>query len=228
MRILALSDQHGFLPEVPDCDLLLIGGDICPDFLNGRPVRGRPDNGEQRQRNWLDTKCRAWLEGLAERGIHVVAIAGNHDFVFERGYLVPDDLPWVYLRDSSHWFEKDGERISIYGTPWCPALPSWAFYATDNMLREAANSIPVGTDIILSHSPPRGYLDRTVPMFGDMNVGWIQLTDAINRVQPKFVICGHIHEQGGGVDVIGDSTIYNVAMVDEHYKPRGFPVTEIR
>src|SRR5688500_17047642 len=58
MRIVAISDQHGFLPEVPPCDLLIVAGDICPDVIEGgRLARDFPDS----QKSWFDAVARPWL-----------------------------------------------------------------------------------------------------------------------------------------------------------------------
>jgi DNA repair exonuclease SbcCD nuclease subunit len=69
--IYALADIHGQLPDwrdCPECDLLLIGGDICPDML--------PED----QFRWLNQVFRTWLERVPARNI--VGIAGNHDLTF--------------------------------------------------------------------------------------------------------------------------------------------------
>ena len=78
LKIVAISDQHGLLPAIPPCDLLLIAGDITPvknhDLLY--------------QSHWLNTDFRYWLKSLPAE--QIVYIAGNHDLVFQqKPHLVP-------------------------------------------------------------------------------------------------------------------------------------------
>jgi Icc-related predicted phosphoesterase len=223
VKVLATSDFHGQLPHVPRCDLLLIGGDICPDHPIGKKQRYTlHDNGAESQFEWLDQTFRPWLIDLRERGIHVIAIAGNHDFVFEKMKTAVRELylPWVYLEDSL----VDFKGLHVYGTPWVPGLPRWAFYGSDNFLKARAESIPK-CDILLSHGPPFGYCDFVAPQFGSKHVGDPWLEDGIKIAKPQAVVCGHIHERHGrermmklGVDV------YNVSYVNEFYDPVHGPV----
>jgi hypothetical protein len=220
MMILATSDLHGFLPEIPECDLLLIAGDICPDFP---PTGHSVNNGEQRQRHWLDTTFRKWISKVPAK--HIVAIAGNHDWVFEHPYLIPRDLPWTYLRDDC---THVGD-LCIYGSPWVPNLPGWAFFGgTDGVDPEKYKDLPPDVDIMMIHGPPRGYGDRLAPSgkYGnhfEVSVGCTTMNDMLyNGYSTKAYVCGHIHEGMGHYRhnrIPGG--IYNVAYVDEWYEPRG-------
>ena len=63
INIIAVSDLHARLPNIPPCDLLLIAGDICPD------------GSAMTQAKWLDTSFRAWLEKIPAK--EIVGIADN-------------------------------------------------------------------------------------------------------------------------------------------------------
>lgn len=230
-RVQAIADLHGFLPlsgDIPDCDILLIAGDVCPDFhhmsrarYGSSHVHMVEDKGEQRQRHWLETTFRLWLEDLAERNITVIGIWGNHDYVGEHSFLIPDDLEWTLLQDSGTYVHG----LQIWGTPWCPALPRWAFYANERALELRAESIPNGLDILMSHSPPYGHCDFVVPRFGSTHVGDGFLTRELDRIKAPLLVCGHIHE-GRGFSSVESSgtTIVNVAHVDENYEGFRGPV----
>lgn len=223
MKILAVSDLHGNLPVIPPCDLLLIGGDICPDFLNG--TRITPDRGEVRQGHWLKNEFAEWLEGVpADR---IFGIAGNHDFVFDKTqYLIPRNLKWDYLRDQT----RTHKGVKVHGIPWVPQLQSWAFYKPDHELAKKYDLIPDDVDIILSHGPPFGYCDFTSPQFGSAHVGSDAAVEAIQRVHPKAFVCGHIHEARGHKVYRHKefyTDVYNVSAVNEFYEPYDDPVVEI-
>lgn len=232
-RVQAIADLHGYLPhtsEVPECDLLLIAGDICPDYHQmskaryGTDRKHNQDKGEQRQRHWLDTVFREWLEIIVARGTTVVACWGNHDFIGEHPFLVPD-LPWILLQD----MEVTVHGLRIWGTPWTPNLRAWAFQLSDEANMARVENIPNGLDILMSHGPAYGLRDFVAPQFGSKNVGdtWLRLEFDRGRLIVPTLVCGHIHEERGlSSHVLPDGStmaVVNVAHMDETYSVgRGF------
>jgi Icc-related predicted phosphoesterase len=204
VRIVALSDLHGYLPpHLPACDLLLLAGDLCPVT----------DHSLDFQAQWLATEFRAWLECREARKI--IAIAGNHDFIFERmPELVPCDLPWIYLEDSGiEW-----EGLRIWGTPWQPCFFDWAFNGDPAKLQQQWSLIPDETDILIVHGPPWGYGDSVEDRPGQFrNTGCPHLLERIKEITPRLVVFGHIHE-GRGEWRLGKTTLANVTILDVDYR----------
>ena len=71
MRIVALSDQHGFLPEIPPCDLVIVAGDVCPDRFGPFMAIHEP----YQQQAWFDRNVRPWLASAP--ATHKVLTWGN-------------------------------------------------------------------------------------------------------------------------------------------------------
>jgi Icc-related predicted phosphoesterase len=209
-KIVATSDFHGNLPTIPECDLLIIAGDICPSKA---PLE---------QAAWLDTTFRSWLDSTLAK--EVVAIAGNHDQIFEKApELIPNGLRWHYLQDSSITLFD----LLIYGTPW--QLPFWgAFNLADDKLTEVYKKIPEKTDIIVSHGPPYGLHDQIITKKPDgktsiFHTGSVSLQERIFDIKPKLCLFGHIHTAFGSVSENG-TTFANVSLVNDDLKVTNSPV----
>jgi Icc-related predicted phosphoesterase len=203
-KICCLSDLHGDFPRIPDCDLLLLSGDYCP---------WKEDHW------WYRENLVPWIEETAARGITIVGIAGNHDYAFcPKPTLIPK-MPWHYLDDSG----VTVHGLKIWGTPWQPIYADWAFNAEEEVLEKKWELIPPDTDILLVHAPPRGYGDLSLK--GNVKTGSPSLTARIEKIQPKLVVCGHIHE-GYGQYQLGNTLIINAAQMDWMRKPTN-PVVRI-
>jgi len=207
MKVIATSDLHGDLPlDVPECDLFIIAGDSCP-------VRGSHEVSDQE--NWVMGPFRNWIKELPAK--NVVFIGGNHDFVMElESFNVdPEKFGAHYLRDSG--IEIDG--LYLYGFPWVPNLPTWAFHADRATLQTKIEAIPERTDILISHGPPENVLDQ-VSNPGYPHVGCPFMYQQVERrIQPALYVCGHIHESCGIEADFGNTVYANVAQMDRNYNP---------
>lgn len=217
MKIIAISDLHGQLPELPECDLVLIAGDICPS-----PYFPEIKAAIQHA-YWLDSDFRPWLQKL--RCKQVVGIGGNHDVLFEGKALIKSlQLPWVYLQDDGYEFEG----MKIWGCPWSvpPVVTGgkwpfeWTFAcATEKEAAKKASLIPSDTDILVSHAPPFTICDVT--KYGKMSAGSSALLNRVQDLRLKLHVFGHIHE-GFGRMYIGDTVFANCSYMTETDKAREF------
>jgi len=203
VKVVAISDLHGYLPKIEPCDLLLIAGDICP-YQNHNLLF---------QKMWLNTTFRDWLGTVPAK--YVVAIPGNHDLIFEQKPHEVPTLPWFCLIDN--WVEVDG--VTIYGIPWQRRFFDWAFNLDEPELDKKYEAIP-DCDIIVSHGPPFGYGDQAPRGRGFENVGSKVFLRKIEEIKPWLVVFGHIHEGVGEWIINDDKTLLaNVTHVNGKYEP---------
>jgi Icc-related predicted phosphoesterase len=201
LRAAAISDLHGFLPDVPPCDLLLIAGDVCPV----------EDHDLDFQRRWLAGPFSDWLDRL-DAG-EIVGIAGNHDFIAEADPGLMRSLPWTYLCDES--IDVDGVRV--HGSPWTPTFMAWAFMHDEEDLAAVWAGIPDEVDVLVTHGPPLGHGDLAVH---GVHVGSGKLAERLAQLDRlRLHAFGHIHEAGGSRDTLDGATIANVSYVDFDYRP---------
>ena len=71
MKIIALSDMHGILPDIPKCDLVCICGDISPATNHQTHV----------QKCWFEDVFLKWIESIECEDI--LLVPGNHDIWLE-------------------------------------------------------------------------------------------------------------------------------------------------
>lgn len=194
MRIVCVSDTHARHRRVavPDGDLLIHAGDITNT--------GSLDDVADFDR---------WLGSLPHQ--HKVVICGNHDFCFQEqpGRARPLITNAIYLEDES----AEVAGIRVYGSPWQPWFGGWAFNLPRGPELAAKWAlIPPDTQILVTHGPPEGILDRNHR--GD-HVGCRDLLARVYEVKPRLHVFGHIHEAAGRTEAEG-ITFVNAAVAHGH------------
>lgn len=154
----------------------------------------------------------AWAEEfLRSIPVRTVAVPGNCD---------PRDIVEVLDRLGVDLHKK---RREIDGVPFVgiggsnPTPFGTPFELSEDEIRRALEPLMVPDAVLVSHAPPRGFVD-VVPRAG--HVGSAAVREAVDRHRPRLVLCGHVHESPGIVP--GPTTIVNpgaakdgrVAIVD--------------
>ena len=94
----------------------------------------------------------------------------------------------------------DGPRTQFkaFGSPYSPERGLWAFGYPPEKAIELWDQIPLDTDIVITHTPPKYHCDEA-PVRG--SAGCEILRQCLWRVRPRLAVCGHVHE-GRGVERI--------------------------
>jgi Icc-related predicted phosphoesterase len=221
LRLVIISDTHGThsqqdFPALPDGDVLIHAGDWTT-------------NGSKQQiEDFL-----IWLKRQPHK--HKVFIAGNHDRAFEQSLPFKNMMLTRHcLLHGMHYLEDSEvviEGVKFYGSPWQPEFHPeyWVFNMPrgGEALRRKWQQIPDDTNVLITHSPLKGVLDRCVnqhPVY-PQEAGCELLIERVREIKPALHVCGHIHEAYGmNPYKVAPTTSLNASTCDLSYRPVNEPV----
>ena len=129
-----------------------------------------------------------------------ILVAGNHD-----AYIYNETKKARDILDKAGIIYLDKEAITInslkfWGEPRTPEFGSWHFMADRSKMKKHWEQVPLDTNIIITHGPPKGILDLTSTVDHKLeNAGCSNLRNHIeNNVwrELKALCFGHIHANG--------------------------------
>lgn len=188
MKILAFSDLHLARARADDivaasrsADLVIGAGDFC------------------NMREGLD-EAMAMLVGIEAP---FVMVPGNNESLEQLQASAPEGAHVL------HGNSVEIGGLTIFGLGGGIPITPFGAWSWDLDEDEAQSLLQkaFGADIIVSHSPPKGVADRTSD---GTSVGSLAVRVAAEWIQPKLLLCGHIHESWGEEEMIDDTLVRNL------------------
>ena len=219
MKILHISDTHGFHSRFPDekfkdIDVVVHSGD-CSNYKDA-------------YRNAIEVAdFIEWYKDVPVK--YKIYVAGNHDTSIERKRITKEDFEAngiIYLENS--FVNING--VKFYGTPVTPSFNDWAFMKARDKTHKVWEAIPEDTRVLIVHGPPKGIRDLSFDRDGKLEFcGDNALMKRCISLQNtlKFVCFGHIHNMDGvynqGISTFSmTQTVFsNAACVDDGRFDRG-------
>ena len=236
MRITHISDTHNKHKQLNG---KLLGGDILIHSGDISSLGRKHEIGEFLK----------WFSKQEYR--YKVFIVGNHDTSFDSEVLLRNKLKhfegsrewdtecvdgkpqWLvdmlnYLDTNVFYLENSSveiEGIKIWGSPYSPTFGyGWGFNKDRGYdINEVWNTIPMDTDIVITHSPIYGYNDRAQNT--NQNVGCEDLYHRLQEVKPHLHFAGHIHEGYGYRETMWGGYSFNGSSCNLRYEAVNPPIT---
>ena len=186
-RVLAFSDVHLARNRIAEIVAAAAGADLvigAGDFCNAR--------------NGLDEAMHL-LRPIEEKAVYV---PGNAESADE-------------LRAATNAAVLHGNALAVeglrvfgigYAIPTTPFGP-WSCDLTEEQGAGLLAEMQAPTDILISHSPPKGVADTNT---SGLSLGSTSVREAIESVQPRYCFCGHIHDCWGKTGRIGETQVHNL------------------
>jgi len=180
MKLVLIADTHKAHTslDLPEGDILIHAGDCL---------------------GWGDTMelyaFAYWLKQQSHKFQHILLVAGNHDGAFQyqpaEALSIVEQVPnLIYLQDSG--VTLCGVRF--WGSPWTTEFRNWYFMRRPGPhIDKAWKLIPEDTQVLITHSPPYGVLDKGV---GQTTVGCDMLAYRLGpdgNLKPRLHVFGHSH-----------------------------------
>lgn len=202
LKLVCFADTHRHRPEMPTGDVLIYAGD---DDI----------------RTYSDlVEFVAWLASFPHQ--YKIWVAGNHDFYCETN---PDDVYDLCGRVGIYYLYNTDvviEGVKFWGSPITPRFGEWAFMEDRGAdITKVWAKIPDDTDVLITHGPPLGILDRNRH---DAPCGCFDLMMRAKKIQPKYHIFGHIHMWGNKIIAQEQVSFINCSVCSEDYDCTNPPV----
>lgn len=242
-RFVCVSDTHNASPngsfKLPKGDVLIHAGDMTNQGSISE-LRKTVKWLEE-----ADFEAKIVVAGMFLASIDMepnLTAAGNHDITLDSEFYAQygsyfhnqqpqDPSACQQLLSSSPsilWLKHEAATIKlesptgprttfkIFGSPYSPENGMWAFRYTAEQAPQFWDGIPLDSDIVITHTPPKYHRDET----GQRRAAGCEgLRNALWRVRPRLAVCGHVHEGRGAERVRWDLGSSNLKYKEEKVEP---------
>jgi len=197
IKFTIISDTHGDHEK-----LGIMSGDVlihCGDMFN---LYNRSDVDFEKIDDWF---------GRQNFDL-ILCIDGKHDFDLEERskHLANPFKNAVVLNGDSYTYKG----VNFFGAPWVPDLDGHAYFVSNSDLKSKWAEIPNNTDVLITHTPPAGIMDKSS---SGLKFGCPYLSTALDSLSPRLHCFGHVHASSGVLRK-NDTMYINASMVNRKHK----------